>query len=195
MIHSTNSSEDEDHWYSNATCRPDSGEIVPCEEIYFKKNTDIPLRLVYMVRRGWNVVRETINYTIISIGKLDEKYFDAIPKNWSLICRDVMLGLYYNPQTINISLHESVKVQIWLPTPPHRINGNDTVSIQWNPSECKDCFIISPNELIFNIDNFQERQHLTITRVKNGPKTTLIPNFNGGGFDLVPVENYPIYIE
>jgi hypothetical protein len=118
-----------------------------------------------------------------------------MPKNWSLICRDVMLGLFYYPQTSKIDLNQSVKVQIWLPTPPHRINGNDNVTIQWNPTQCKDCFTISPKELTFNIDNFQERQTLTITRVNNGQKTTLIPNFNGGGFGPVPTQIYPIFIE
>ncbi|CAF4204298.1 unnamed protein product, partial [Rotaria sp. Silwood2] len=44
MIHSNNSSEDEDYWYSNATCSTDSGDKYPCQEIYFKKNTDLPLR-------------------------------------------------------------------------------------------------------------------------------------------------------
>jgi hypothetical protein len=195
MIHSTNSSVDEDHWYSNVKCQIDGGEEFPCEQIYFKKNTDIPLRLVQVLRRGWNVIQVTTSYQIISMGKSEEKYFDSIPKNWSLICRDVMLGLLYYPQTSKIDLNQSVKVQIWLPTPPHRINGNDTVIIQWNPTQCKDCFTISPKELTFNIDNFQERQTLTITRVNNGQKTTLIPNFNGGGFGPVPTQIYPIFIE
>ncbi|CAF4952652.1 unnamed protein product, partial [Rotaria magnacalcarata] len=60
------------------------------------------------------------------MGKPDEKYFDSIPKNWSLACRDVMLGLLYFPQTSKISLDQSVKIQVWLITPPHRIDGNDT---------------------------------------------------------------------
>ena len=46
-----------------------------------------------------------------------------------------------------------------------------------------DCFTWTPNQFLFNSKNFQERQTLTITRVKNGPETTLIPIFNGGGFD------------
>ena len=75
----------------------------PCEEIYFKKNTDIPLRSTQVVRRGWNIIQVTTYYKIISIGKPDEKYFDSIPKNWSYICRDVMLGLFYYPQTTEIA--------------------------------------------------------------------------------------------
>jgi len=195
MIHSTNSSKDEDYWYSNATCQVQTGETYPCEEIYFKKDTDIPLRSTEIVHEAWFVFQLTINYTIIAIGKPDEKYFDSIPKNWSIACRDLNLGLLYYPQRSKIDLNQSAKVQIWLTTPPHRINENDTVTIQWNPRECKDCFTISPKELSFNIDNFQERQNLTITRVKDGPQTSLIPSFIGGGFDLVSPESYPIYIE
>jgi hypothetical protein len=195
MIHSTNSSLDEDYWYSNITCPVDGGEMYSCEEIYFKKNTDIPLRSTRVVRRGWTILQETINYKIISVGKPDEKYFDSIPKNWSIVCRDVMLGLFYYPQTSKIDLNQNAKVQIWLITPPHRINGNDTVRIQWKSSECTDCFTLSPKELSFNVENFQEKQTLTITRVKDGPKTTLIPTFYGGGFDLVTPVIYPIFIE
>ncbi|CAF3696117.1 unnamed protein product, partial [Rotaria sp. Silwood1] len=40
-----------------------------------------------------------------------------------------------------------------------------------------------------------KRQILTITRVKDGPETTLIPIFNGEGFDLVPFDIYPIFIQ
>ncbi|CAF4005059.1 unnamed protein product, partial [Rotaria sp. Silwood1] len=92
-------------------------------------------------------------------------------------------------------LNQSVKVQVWLITPPHRINGNDTVSIQWQATECNDCFTWTPKQLYFNSENFHERQTLTITRVKDGLKTKLIPTFYGGGFDLVIPDLYPIYIE
>ncbi|CAF4501911.1 unnamed protein product [Rotaria sp. Silwood2] len=43
IMHSTNSSQDEDYWYANETCQTDSGNIYPCEEIYLKKNTQISL--------------------------------------------------------------------------------------------------------------------------------------------------------
>ncbi|CAF0891863.1 unnamed protein product [Didymodactylos carnosus] len=195
LIHSNDSSTDEDYWYSNEKCQVDSGASYPCQEMYFKKNTEIPLRFVQVVRRGWVVLQVTTNYNIISMGKPDDKYFDSIPKNWTLTCRDVMLGLLYYPQTSKINLNQNVKVEIWLITPPHRINGNDTVRIQWKSKECTDCFTFLPEELYFNGKNFQDRQTLTITRVKNGPKTTLIPVFNGGGFDIVTAEIYPIYIE
>lgn len=32
-------------------------------------------------------------------------------KDWANTCRDVNLGVLYDPQTIKIDLHESVKVQ------------------------------------------------------------------------------------
>ncbi len=195
MIHAENSTGNEDYWYANQKCQVDSASTPPCEEIYFQKNTDVPLRSTRVVRRGWDVIQETINYQIIAMEKPDEKYFDSIPKNWSIACRDVMLGLLFYPQTSKIDLNQSVDVQVWLITPPHRINGSDTVHIQWKSSNCTDCFTLSPNELSFNIANFQERQNLTITRVKDGPKTTLIPIFNGGGFNLVPTQIYPIFIE
>ncbi|CAF3718773.1 unnamed protein product [Rotaria sp. Silwood1] len=195
MIHSTNSSEDEDHWYSNVTCRPDSGEIVPCQEMYFEKNTNIPRRSVEVHRAEWKVIQVTTYFTIKRIGKPDDKYFNSIPKDWFHICRDDDLEVLYNPQTISLSLHESVKVQVWLSTPPHRIDGNDTVIIQWKSINYTDCFTLSPKELIFNIENFHERQTLTITRVKNTEQTMLIPIFNGGGFDLVRPDAYPINIQ
>ncbi|CAF0960564.1 unnamed protein product [Rotaria sordida] len=195
MIHSDSSSQGEDYWYANVTCQVDSGATYPCEEIYFQKNTQIPLRFTQVIRQGWRIVQTITNYQVISMGKPDEKYFDSIPSNWTSICRDVMLGLLYYPQISKIILKQSTQVQIWLITPPHRINGNDTVRIQWKPTECNDCFIWTPEELVFNEKNFQERQTLTITRVKDGPKTTLIPIFNGGGFDLVTPDIYPIYIE
>jgi hypothetical protein len=195
MIHSNDSSVDEDHWYSNITCQPDSGEIVPCQQIYLKKNTQIPLRFVEVVRRGWNLIQITTNYKVISVGKPDEKYFDSIPKNWSVACRDTNLGLLYYPQMTKINLTQNAEFHIYLAAPPHRVNGNDTVTIQWKASECSDCFTWTPKQLSFNIENFQERQTLTITRIKNAPTTNLIPIFNGGGFDFVTPEAYPIIIE
>ncbi|CAF4549493.1 unnamed protein product, partial [Didymodactylos carnosus] len=163
MIHSNSSAQNEDYWYANVTCQTDSGGIYPCEEIYYNKNTDIPLRSTRVTRRGWNVLQVTTNYKIISVGKPDNKYFDSIPRNWFVACRDVMLGLLYYPQTSKMSLHQSEKVEIWLITPPHRINNNDTVRIQWKSTECDECFTLSLEELSFNSENFQEKQTLTIT--------------------------------
>ena len=94
MIHSRNLSQDEDYYYySNVTCRTDSKQVYPCEEIYFGKNTKIPFRFIQVPRQGWNVNQSKANYKMISIGKLDDKYFDSIPRNWSFICERVMLSL------------------------------------------------------------------------------------------------------
>jgi hypothetical protein len=68
----------------------------------------------------------------------------------------VKLQLEKYIHVIYINLDESVNVQVWLSTPPHRINGNDTVRIQWN-----DCFTWTSKELSFNSENFQEKQILT----------------------------------
>ncbi|CAF0773672.1 unnamed protein product [Adineta ricciae] len=195
MIPSTNASRDEDYWFAKQTCEVDGGQVYPCQEIFFKKGTDIPLRSTQVVRRGWAVFKEITNYQIISMGKPDEKYFQSIPRNWSRACRDVNLGLLYYPQTSKIDVQQSSQVQIWLTTPPHRINGSDTVTVQWKSMNCEDCLSWTPSELSFNGRNFNEKQTLTITRVKAGEKTTLQPIFTGGGFDLVLPQLYPIYVE
>jgi hypothetical protein len=51
MIHSNTSSPDEDYWYTNETCEIQDGTQPPCQEIYFQKNTEIPLRLTQVVSR------------------------------------------------------------------------------------------------------------------------------------------------
>ena len=81
-------------------------------------------------------VQVTTNYKVISMGKPDDKYFDSIPKDWSSTCRDVNLGLLYYPRLSKINLNQSAKIHVSLAAPPHRINGNDTVSIQWKSTEC-----------------------------------------------------------
>ncbi len=195
MLHSKDPSGNDDYWYSNVTCRLDSGESVPCEEIYFKKNTDIPLRFVQVIRRGSNTVQVTTNYQVIAMGKPDEKYFDSIPKNWFVACQDFNLGLLYNPVFTKINLKQSSKIHISLTAPPHRINGNDTVIIRWESTECSDCVRWTPKELTFNTKNFQEKQILTITRVEDGQQTSLAPIFHGGGFNRVPPQTNSIFIE
>ncbi len=37
MIHSNKSSLDEDYWYASETCGTESGQLFPCQEIYFQK--------------------------------------------------------------------------------------------------------------------------------------------------------------
>jgi hypothetical protein len=195
MIHSNDSSQDEDYWYANVKCEIESGDRYPCQEVYFKKNTEIPLRLTQVIYRGFRFIQTTINFKIISMGKPDEKYFDSIPKNWYDACEDLTLGVLYSPEVAKISLHKSAEIHVSLAAPPHRINGNDTVRIQWNATDCIDCFTFSPKELSFNINNFQEKQILTITRVKDAAQTTVIPILNGGGFDIIPPIRFPLYIE
>ncbi|CAF0739716.1 unnamed protein product [Adineta steineri] len=195
MIYSNDSSVYEDYWYSKELCHPEGPKDVPCEEIFFRKNTDIPVRSTQVIETPWEVRQYTTTYLVISVGKPDDKYFDSIPKDWARTCRDVMLGISYNPQSTKIDLNKNVKFQVWLPSPPHQIDGNDTVQIGWKADECTDCFTWTPKQLYFNENNFHIKQILTITRVKNGPQTSLIPTFNGGGFDNIPVKNYTIIIE
>ncbi|CAF1498278.1 unnamed protein product [Rotaria sp. Silwood1] len=107
MIYSNSSSQDEDYWQSNVTRRVDSGEIYPYEEIYFKKNTEIPLRFVQVASRRLNLIQVTTNYQVISMGKPDEKYFDSIRKDWFFTCRDVNLGLLYYPLLTNLTLDQT----------------------------------------------------------------------------------------
>ncbi|CAF4045188.1 unnamed protein product, partial [Rotaria sp. Silwood1] len=94
-----------------------------------------------------------------------------------------------------IRLRQSAEFHVSLSTPPHRIDGNGTVRVQWNTTECIDCFTLSPKEFTFNINNFQEKQILTITRTKNAPKTLLIPILYGEGLDLIPPQMFSIYID
>ncbi|CAF3352359.1 unnamed protein product, partial [Rotaria sp. Silwood2] len=110
----------------------------------FKKNTEIPLRLTQVVSRGYRFIQKTTNYKIISIGKPDDKYFNSIPKNWPTACEDLDLGLSYYSEFATIRLHQSAEFHVSLSTPPHRIDGNDIVRVQWNTTECIDCFTLSP---------------------------------------------------
>lgn len=195
MIKSNKSSVYEDYWYSNATCHPQSPKPVPCEEIFFRKGTDIPVRSTQVISTPWEVEQFTTEYMMITVGKPDDKYFDPITKDWARSCQDVNLGLLYHPQSAKIDLNQSVKIQVSLPTPPHRIDGNDTVFIQWKATDCTDCFTWKPKQLSFDGEDFQTQQTLTITRVKNGATTTLVPTFTGGGFEQVHVKNYTITLE
>jgi hypothetical protein len=181
--------------YANVTCQVDNGTIYPCEEIYFKKNTQIPLRFTQVINLGIVVIQSTINNKVISVRKPDEKYFDLVPKDWYTTCRDLNLGLSSNPKSTKISLHQSAEIHISLSAPPHLIDGNDTVHVQWDTTQCIDCFTLSPKEFTFNGENFQEKQILTITRVKDAPPTLLFPSFYGGGFHDISPNAFYIYIE
>ena len=192
MIHSTK--VDEDYWYSNETCRTSSGQSYRCQEVYFKKNTDIPVRYTEVVQDDEEIVRRIENYTIYSTEKPSDTFFNTIPKTWNDDCRDGDLGISYNPTEITLSLGESAKVQVWLPAPPHKIEGHNTVTIYWVPFICSQCFKWTPEKLHFNYTNFNEPQILTITRVERSAPTVIIPFCSGGGYDDVPcyIMDFPI---
>ncbi|CAF1198381.1 unnamed protein product [Rotaria sp. Silwood1] len=81
MIHSSNDTVTKDYWYSNVQCRVCGRDQYPCDEIYFKKNTDIPIRRIQA--EGCECERQTTTYKVISMGKPDESLFDTIPKSWA----------------------------------------------------------------------------------------------------------------
>ncbi|CAF1441461.1 unnamed protein product [Adineta ricciae] len=192
MIYSTNASTNEDYWYSNETCRVDTGEVYRCQDIYFRKNTNIPIRYSEVVQVDSETIRRVQNYTIYSIERPSDAYFKSIPKNWSDICRDGDLGISYNPDHIKLKLNKTAKVEVWLPAPPHATQSNDTVVIYWEALVCTHCFRWTPTQLIFNSTNFNKRQLLTITRVEDSEEILLIPFCSGGGYDKVPC--YAMYL-
>ena len=100
-----------------------------------RRAPDIPLRTTQVVRQGWDLMQRTTNFQIISIGQPDDHLFDGIPKRWAYMCTDVMLGVIYNPQMPTLHLHETVAIQVSLRSPPHRINGDDSLSIEWQPRQ------------------------------------------------------------
>jgi hypothetical protein len=93
----------------------------------------------------------------------------SIPKKWTTVCRDVKLGVSYDPQVLVIHSKPTGKVQVSLTAPPHQIHGNDTITIQWKANNCTDCFKFTPNQLSFNSENFQIQQTINITRLKSSP--------------------------
>jgi hypothetical protein len=194
MIHSINSSKDEDHWYSEEKCSLTVEDEYPCEEIFFKKNTDIPLRYIYIYHTAMQNLRIVINYTVISIGKPDDKLFEKIPTNWMNNCTDLNLGLDFILPSPIIKLNDSVIVEIRLTSPPHEVQGNDTMNLLWQidetSSECRDCLRWEPREFYFNIHNFHQYQKMIITRIKDGSETTLRPIMNGGGYEKTRADVY-----
>ncbi|CAF1039705.1 unnamed protein product [Rotaria sordida] len=112
LIHSKDDSRDKDYWYANEICEIYTGEKFPCQEIYFKKNIDIPLRTAQVVHQAWDLFHETTHYKIISIGKPDERIFNRIPTNWAYNCTDVMLSLSYNAQILTIKLTKDSTVDV-----------------------------------------------------------------------------------
>ena len=194
MIHSHTNASNEDYWYSSVNCTLDSGDPWPCEEMFFKKDTDIPLRYRYIVDTPMQNYQFTHTYHIISIGKPDDRLFQTIPQNWMDNCTDLNLGLDFDYPTATVHLHESIVVGIRLLSPPHRVNGNDTMILRWevykDHSDCIDCITWEPKEFYFNIENFHQFQNLTVTRVKNGPQTTIRPLKQGGEYEKLRPFDY-----
>lgn len=196
MVHAKNSSEDEDYWYSEEKCSLQTGETYPCEEIFFKKNTDIPLRYRFVERTAWYPVRAVENYKIVSIGKPSDKLFAKIPENWVNNCTDLNLALDFVIPTPIISLNESVTIKIRVTSPPHRVDANDTMTLQWRvdetSSQCENCLKWEPKQFNFNINNFNHYQTMIVTRIKDGPETTISPIMNGGGYEKVRPIDYSL---
>lgn len=193
MIYSKKASKQEDYWHSNESCRVHSGEVYPCQEIYFKKNTEIPIRYADVARVDSKAIRQIVNFTVYSTEKPSDTFFNSIPKNWFDSCQDDDLRVAYNPNGLAINLNESAEVQVWLTAPPHRIPGNDTVVIHWTLYACSYCLQWTPTHLVFNATNFQERQTLNITRIEISEQTDqLRPVCTGGGYDNA--ECYSMYL-
>ncbi|CAF2059266.1 unnamed protein product [Rotaria magnacalcarata] len=195
MMHATNISIDEDYWYSEVNCSLQrTGEVYPCEEIFFKKNTDIPVRHTYFEGTGWYTLRVIVNYKIISMGKPSDKLFAKIPENWMNNCTDLNLGLDFILPSPIIKVNESATVKIRLTSPPHRLDGNDTVTLQWRvdetSSECQNCLRWEPKQFNFNIKNFDHYQTMIVSRVKDGSETTISPIMKGGGYDKTRSDVY-----
>ncbi len=99
MIKSTDPSLHQDCWYSNETCKTSIGQdTYPCEEIYYKKNTNFPLRYFNVRLIAGYSTRIEIPFTVLSIGKSIDNYFTSIPKDWQNICQnaDPSLSFDYN---------------------------------------------------------------------------------------------------
>ncbi|CAF1246722.1 unnamed protein product [Adineta ricciae] len=190
MIHSNQSKENEDYWYSDEKCRLSSGEMVPCQEIYFRRGTEIPLRTTRVDYNIVALVQKTTAYEILSIGEPDEKYFDSIPKNWTESCEDAKFGISYDGNSSYLYPGKTVLVQVWLRTAPHKVNGNDTLRIQWTAHDDDKYITLTPKELVFNGENFSEKQTLTIKRHEGQAEAIFYPIFHGGGLEPVFTEKY-----
>jgi hypothetical protein len=197
MILSNDSAPNEDYWRSVTDCTLDSGDVAPCEEIFFEKNTEIPLRYNAIRHPAMLGYQYSVSFHVISIGKPDDRLFETIPKNWQDNCTDLDLSLEFDNPSVFVHLNQSFTVRIRMTTPPHKENGNDTMILRLQVDEthsiCVDCITWEPKEFYFNIENFHEYQNITLTRVKNGFRTVLNPISQGGGFEKVTEEHY-LYI-
>lgn len=198
MIRPNDSAPDEDYWRSDYECTLDSGANAPCQEIFFKKDTEIPLRY-RAIRHPPPMLnyQYSIDFHVISIGKPDDRLFQTIPKNWKDNCTDLDLRFECNNPTVLVDLNQSITIRIRLTTPPHKENGNDTLIARLQIDEtltvCFDCITWEPKEFYFNSDNFHEYQNITVTRVKIGSRTVLLPQGQDRGFQKV-TKNETIFI-
>jgi len=187
MIYNFNQSDlEEDYWYSAETCYDAVHDVHPCFRLYFKHANDTPLRSIQLQSVGERSFFQTTEYQIISIGKPDDKYFAGIPTNWYTSCldTDLQLEFFADSYVIYYRTHRTVAVSLF--APPHRVNGNDSVTITWNLTGCdNDCLTWAPQQLTFNSQNFNRIQNLTFLRIDDSDRTFIRPTFIGGGFDLV----------
>ncbi len=197
MIYSRNQSiVDEDYWYSVETCYDEVHDIQPCFQIYFKHGNDTPLRSIQLQTVSNRPIFQTTEYQILSIGKPDDKYFADIPRNWYTSCIDINLRLQYSINSYFVGYHAHNAVGVSLVTPPHRINGNDSVTITWNITGCDYvCLTWTPQQLTFNSQNFNQKQNLTFYRVDDSGRTFIKPTFIGGGFGFVSSDLNTIIFE
>lgn len=195
MIHSNDSPRDEDYWYSSKTCVLYTQETVPCEEIFFKKNTDIPVRSTKTVEGVHGLHVKVTNYEVLSIGNINETIFKSMPTNWLIACRDLDLDIVYDRQSVILKLNQSVEIKVHLVTPPHSIDGNDTVIIEWKPIYPTKALTWTPKTLSFNQENFHKDQILTFTRVEDSSRTIFSPFFSGGGFPRISPNDRSIQID
>lgn len=195
MIHSNDPPRGEDYWYSSKTCVLYTQETVPCEEIFFKKDTDIPVRSTKTVEGVHGLHVKVTNYKVLSTGNINNTIFKSMPSNWATSCRDLDLDIVYNRQSVILKLNQSVKIKVRLITPPHSIHGNDTVIIEWKPIYPTDELTWTPKTLLFNQENFRKTQILTFTRVAHGSRTIFSPFFSGGGFPRISPNDRSIQID
>lgn len=80
LVHWTNSSVD--YWRSIETCLVPSLGCIHCEEMFFEKDTDIPIQYNYINIDGQHIHLQTIWFTDVTVGKSVNNYFKTIPKDY-----------------------------------------------------------------------------------------------------------------
>ncbi|CAF0993781.1 unnamed protein product [Adineta steineri] len=81
-----------------------------CAQPYF------PAQIIFSPNNG---------QTIFAIDEINQRAYKTIDyENWTDTCQDINLELSFYPQMPMIKLNQSGELQLWLESPPHRINGN-----------------------------------------------------------------------